>query len=277
MPVNKTMGKIETKYFTLGNEITAEQLHFFDKNGFIVFKNFISRAQTDIYKNEMELVGNKWIAEGIEKVNGIPIKYGKDGDGNKIVQRFCFLSQYSQPLHQLLQCEQLHLLPRFLYPYEGRIGENEKDGLVLNNYLRTPESKFTHMGWHTDSPRDLFMGQRIMPMLNIGIHLDDCPFANGGLRIIPGTHKQGFFKLMFGKKYYIDNSADKREVGFNIEAGDLTVHDGRIWHRVEPSPHTGKLSQRRVMYVPVVTGKYKPKNKDSNTPFYHRFNLKANH
>ncbi len=265
------MSRIESKYFTLKDTITQEQLDYFNTNGFILFKKFISKETTDLFKNEMERVGNEWINDGKEKVNGIPIKYGKDEAGNKIVQRFCFLSQYSKVLHELLQSERMNMLPTFLEPYEGRIGENEKDGLVLNNYLRTPDSNFTHMGWHTDSPRDLFLGQKIMPMLNVGIHLDDCPFANGGLRVLPGTHKQGFFKLMFGKKYYIDNSSDKLEVGFDIEAGDLTIHDGRIWHRVEPSPYTGKKSQRRVMYVPVVTGKYKPKSQDSKTPFYHRF------
>ncbi len=271
------MSRIESKYFTLQETISQEQLDFFNINGFILFKNFISKETTDLYKSEMERVGSEWIKDGKEKVNGIPIKYGKDQEGNKIVQRFCFLSQYSQVLHDLLESTQMNMLPTFLEPYEGRIGENEKDGLVLNNYLRTPDSTFTHMGWHTDSPRDLFLGQKIMPMLNVGIHLDDCPFANGGLRVLPGTHKQGFFKLMFGKKYYVDNSADKLEVGFNIEAGDLTIHDGRIWHRVEPSPFTGTKSQRRVMYVPVVTGKYMPKSQNSKTPFYHRFSKKAHH
>ncbi len=271
------MGKIEQKYFTLGEEITSEQLDFFDRNGFIVFKNFLSKEQTGHFKNEIKRVQAKWIDEGIEKINGVPLKFGEDENGNKIVQRFCFLSQYSDSLHELIQSPQIHSLLRFLSPYEGRIAEDEKDGLVLNNYLRVPGSKFTHMGWHTDSPRDLFMGQRIMPMLNVGIHLDDCPFANGGLRILPGTHKQGFFKLMFGKKYYIDKAADPREVGFNINEGDLTIHDGRIWHRVEQSPFTGIKSQRRVMYLPIVTGKYKPKTKESKTPFYHRFTAKAHH
>ncbi len=270
-------GKIENKYFTLGSEITAEQLEFFDKNGYILFKGFIAREKTDELKAEMKRVEKQWLEEGTEKINGVPLKFGKDQDGQTIVQRFCFLSQFSPVMHELLQSPKMHLLPDFLHPYEGRIAEDEKDGLVLNNYLRTPESKFTHMGWHTDSPRDLFMGGRIMPMLNVGIHLDDCPFANGGLRVIPGTHKQGFLKLLFGKKYYIDKDADPREVGFNIDAGDLTVHDGRIWHRVEQSPFTGIKSQRRVMYVPIVTGKYKPKTKDSKTPFYHRFTAKAHH
>jgi ectoine hydroxylase-related dioxygenase (phytanoyl-CoA dioxygenase family) len=145
----------------------------------------------------------------------------------------------------------------------------------VNNYLNTPNSGFSQMGWHTDSPRDLFLGQKIMPMLNVGIHLDECLFENGGLRLLPGTHQQGFLKLLFGKKYFIDNKDDQREVGFDMYPGDLSVHDGRLWHRVKQSPKFGEESRRRVMYIPIVTGKYKPKDDNSKTPFYHFFTSRS--
>ncbi|MGZ3939462.1 MAG: phytanoyl-CoA dioxygenase family protein, partial [Flavisolibacter sp.] len=105
----------------------------------------------------------------------------------------------------------------------------------------------------------------------VGIHLDDCPMENGGLRVLLGTHKQGMLKLLFKKKYFIDRKPDSKEVGLDISAGDLTVHDGRIWHRVQQSPFYGEKSRRRVMYIPVVTGKYMPKSDKSKTPFYHKF------
>jgi ectoine hydroxylase-related dioxygenase (phytanoyl-CoA dioxygenase family) len=82
------------------------------------------------------------------------------------------------------------------------------------------------------------------------------------------------FNLLFGKKYFIDNKPDPNEVGFDIEAGDLTVHHGSIWHRVQMSNKMGEESRRRVMYIPFVTGKYKPKHEDSKTPLYHRFTSK---
>jgi hypothetical protein len=78
-------------------------------------------------------------------------------------------------------------------------------------------------------------------------------------------------KLLFGKKQFIDHRSDPREAAFEIERGDLTIHDGRLWHRVEVSPNFGEKSRRRVMYVPIITGKFKPKNSTSKTPFYHRF------
>lgn len=265
------MTKLQVPNYTLSTELTPEQIQFFHKNGAIVFRNFINRETVDLFLREIKRIEQMWLDEGKEKVNGIPLKFGKDENGNKMIQRLCFTSQYSAILHEFVQDPRLKILLELVRPYEGRIGETEKDGLVVNNYVRMPDSAFTQMGWHTDSPRDLFMGQRIMPMLNVGIHLDDCPFENGGLRILPGTHKQGMFKLLFKKKYFVDHNPDPKEVGFDIHAGDLTVHDGRIWHRVQRSPHFGEKSRRRVMYIPVVTGKFKPKDKNSKTPFYHKF------
>jgi phytanoyl-CoA hydroxylase len=269
------MSKLNIEPFVLADKFTEEQLSFFNEHGFIHFKNFIPKETVNLYLKEISRIENQWLEEGIDKVNGIPLKFGADENGNKMIQRFCFLNQYSTPLKELLQSPQVQMITDLLYPYEGRIAETEKDGLILNSYIRTPNSKFTQMGWHTDSPRDLFMGHKIMPMLNVGIHLDDCSYEDGGLRVLPGTHKQGFFKLMFGKKYFVDNDSDPNEVGLDIHAGDLTIHDGRMWHRAQQSPFFGERSRRRVMYVPVVTGKFRPKHEGSKTPFYHRLASKV--
>lgn len=257
--------------FEFCDSLSEEQKIFFDKNGFIHFKHFISKENVALFLKETQRIEKNLIENNIEKVNGVPLKFGKDINGNKIIQRNAFLSLSSKILHEFLMDPRLNSLTELLYPYEGRIAENEKDGLIFNFFERTPNSSFTRMGWHTDSPRDLFLGHKIMPMLNIGLHLDDFAFSNGGLRVLPGTHKQKVFDLLFRKKYFIDNTPDPKEVGFDIEAGDLTVHHGSLWHRVQESNKYGIESRRRVLYVPVITGKYMPKSEISKTPFYHRF------
>lgn len=250
--------------------LTPHQLDFFYKNGYIHIRNFVKKETVKLFLSEVQQVQTKLLSSNTEKVNGIPLKYGNDVDGKVMIQRLAFTSKFSPILSEFLKDPRLHQLLPLLGNYDGRIGENEKDGLVVNHYVNSAFSQFKQLGWHTDSPRDLFLGSRIMPMLNVGLHLDDCPQTNGGLRVLPGTHKQGLFSLLFKKKYFIDNDPDPQEVGFDIEAGDLTVHDGRLWHRVQQSPFTGEKSRRRVMYIPLITGAYQPKGADSPTPFYHK-------
>ncbi len=269
--MKKGAPKFEYKTFTLGESLTEEQKEYFRKYGVIQFKNFISNETAELFIAELEKIEAQWLNDGVEKINGIPLKFGKNPEGKDMIQRMCFTNKYSDVLAEFLKDPRFELLLEFLAPYEGRIGADEKDGLVFNHYVNQPNSKFTQMGWHTDSPRDLFLGQKILPMLNVGIHLDKCPSSNGGLRVLPGTQNQSMLKLLFGKKQFIDHRPDPREVAFEIDRGDLTIHDGRLWHRVEVSPNFGEKSRRRVMYVPIITGKYKPKSENSKTPFYHRF------
>ena len=151
-----------------------------------------------------------------------------------------------------------------------RIGDDEKDGCVVNTYLNVPGSVYPRLGWHTDGLRDLFYLRRPKAMLNVGIHLSNCPKSNGGLRLIPGSHNQSMFSMAFRKPYFIDHRPDKQEIAVETKAGDLTIHDGRLWHRVAQSPHEGQLSYRRSMYVPYLTDEYAPKSEESSTPFYHR-------
>ena len=107
-------------------------------------------------------------------------------------------------------------------------------------------------------------------MLNVGIHLDNFATNNGGLRLLPGTHNKGIGTLLFKKFYFLSNKEDKNEIGLTVEAGDLTVHDGRLWHRVAQSPHVGEKSRRRVMYVPIITGKFQPRTEESKPLLYQR-------
>jgi ectoine hydroxylase-related dioxygenase (phytanoyl-CoA dioxygenase family) len=256
--------------FYLDSVLTQEQKDFFEKNGFIHFKNFISKETVSLILTESEKIQKDWIETDRKSVNGVPIKYGTDVDGKKIVQRFAFTNHFSPVLNDLLKDERFKALFDLIGTDDCRIGENEKDGLVFNHYVNTSESNFSQMGWHTDALRDIFYGNKVMPMLNVGIHLDYSSTDNGGLRLLPGTHNKGIRTLLFKKMYFINNKADKREVGLSVEPGDLTIHDGRLWHRVAQSPFIGEKSRRRVMYVPIITGKFQPKTEESKPLLYQR-------
>ena len=76
--------------------------------------------------------------------------------------------------------------------------------------------------------------------------------------------------MCFRKPYFVYHRPDKREITVETQAGDLTVHDGRLWHRVARSQRQGWPSIRRSMYVPYLTGPVEPKTDNSPTPFYHQ-------
>lgn len=256
--------------FSLGSAITAAQKDFFNQNGFIHFKNFIKQETVnDLIQASLQVQQN-WITKEKIKVNGIPIKYGKDLDGTPIVQRFAFINQHHAIFSELSHDPRFNVLLE-LIGKNARLGTEEKDGMVLNHYVNGLESKFTQMGWHTDGLRDIFQGQKLNPMLNVGIHLSNVKPENGGLRVLAGTHKQSLYSMLFRKKYFLDNKADAEETAIVPEAGDLTIHDGRLWHRVAQSTVAGEASRRRVIYIPIIAGKYEPKNDKSPTALYQRF------
>jgi ectoine hydroxylase-related dioxygenase (phytanoyl-CoA dioxygenase family) len=258
-------------YFSLEPSLTPEQKEFFETYGFIHFKNFVSKEAVTKMLQESERIQQQWIQEDRKLVNGTPIKYGKDVDGKTIVQRFAFLNQFGDIFQDFLRDPRLKTLFELIGAPDSRIGENEKDGLVFNHYVNTENSNYTQLGWHTDALRDIFYGNKVMPMLNVGLHLDQSSPENGGLRLLPGTHNKGIATLLFRKIYYLSNKADKKEIGLSVEPGDLTVHDGRLWHRVAQSPFVGEKSRRRVMYIPIISGKIQPRTDQSKPLFYQRF------
>jgi len=255
--------------FTLGDHITDLQKAFLERHGFLIFGGVLAKSEVAQVNTEVNRIESEWIEDNVESIKGVPIFQGMGLAGKPMLQRIPFTSLHSDFISTLIR--DARFMPvRRLIGEDTRIGENEKDGCVVNTYLNVPGSVYPRLGWHTDGLRDLFYGRMPKQMLNVGLHLTDCPVENGGLRLLPGTHHQGFFKMCFHKLYFVSHAPDPKEVAVETRAGDLTIHDGRLWHRVERSPHTGVASLRRSMYVPYLTDTFQPKDDGSTTPFYHR-------
>ena len=79
--MKKPIIKFEYKTFSLGSEITQEQKDYFKKYGVIQFKNFISSETALVFIDELAKIESKWLEEGVQKINGIPLKFGKDPEG----------------------------------------------------------------------------------------------------------------------------------------------------------------------------------------------------
>ena len=255
--------------FSLGKAgLTGEQQRFLDEQGFLHFGGFLAAEEVDAILGELRGVEDRWAAEGREKARGIPIKWGKDLDGRPFVNRFAFASLYSPALHERVSAPKFQSLAGLLGA-GFRLGEDEKDGMVVNHYVNLEGSRYKQLGWHTDGLRDLFLGHQQRPLWQIGLYLDDSPRSKGGLRLIPGTHKQGLAAQLFKKVHFLDHKPDPQEICIEARRGDLTIHDGRLWHRVARAEVTGEASRRRVAYLPFIDGPRQPKTEASPTPLYH--------
>ncbi|MFW6050365.1 MAG: phytanoyl-CoA dioxygenase family protein [Myxococcota bacterium] len=256
--------------FQLGDRVTEEQRAFLDEHGFLVFDQVVRPEEIARIAEELDRIEARWRAEGRKWVNGIPVFWGRGPDGRDIVQRFAFTSLFSEAIRELVHDPRFEPIRQLVGEgTRARIGDREADGVVVNRYYNVPGSASPRLGWHTDGLRDLFMGRLPRKMLNVGLHLDDCPADNGGLRLIPGSHRQGWAGFVLRKPYFVDHRTDPEEICIETRAGDLTVHDGRLWHRVARSARTGEASLRRSMYVPYLTGPFAPKDENSPTPLYH--------
>jgi phytanoyl-CoA hydroxylase len=253
--------------FRLGSEITPQQAAFLELHGFLHFSGVASADEVAAIASELARIEALWRGEGRRWVNGVPIFWGRC-DGLPVVQRFAFASLFSETIRRFVHDPRFEPIRR-LVGEDARVGDREKDGVVVNRYLNQPGSVSSRLGWHTDGLRDLFYLRLPQPMWNVGLHLDECPAESGGLRLIPGSHLQGFASMCFRKAYFVSHAPDPEEFAVETQPGDLTLHDGRLWHRVARSQRSGAASLRRSLYVPYLTGPYEPKHEGSGTPGYH--------
>lgn len=256
--------------FRLRADLTPIQLAFLDHHGFAVFDRVASQGEVQTILAELEDTGDQLIADGVQKVRGVPVWTGIGPDGDPMLERMGFSSVHSPYLSAFVQ--HLRFDPvRRLIGEDARIGHEEKDGVVFNRYVSGIGSLRPTIGWHTDALRDVFYNRRMPgPMLNVGLHLDRVRPGDGGLFLIPGTHTQSALSTLLRKIHFVSSQPDRNEIHVETWPGDLTVHDGRMWHRVQAPTTAGWDGMRRNIFVPYVCDAYQPKSEDSPTPLYQR-------
>lgn len=55
-----------------------------------MFRNFLDKERVATYISELQRLEKQWLDEKKDKINGIPLKFGKDDLGNTTIQRLCF-------------------------------------------------------------------------------------------------------------------------------------------------------------------------------------------
>src|SRR5579863_10365102 len=126
--------------FKLESTFTKEQLDFFNKYGFVHFTGVFTPEEVKEMIQGYEDAQEKLIKSKDKMVNGIPVIFGHDENGKRIVQRFPHTSQYSERLHQMVLDDRIQRLRNLLKYKTARIGEDERDGVVFNHYVNSKHS-----------------------------------------------------------------------------------------------------------------------------------------
>lgn len=257
--------------FRLESRLTREHVDFFETYGFIRFKRFVPRERAAALYKALNEITEALLRNGTTVINGVPLITGKRDDGTPFFGRIPFASLQHPAFREFLRDPRFQAIVDDLAP-GSRIGEDERDGLVVNRFRNNEGAKYKNLGWHTDSLRDLFYLEKPRRYLNVGFSITDSPMRVGGLRVLPCTHNQSIASMITTKAHFLDMKPDPNELAIETEAGDLTIHDGRIWHRTALAEVTGDASERCVTYLPIMDGPIIRKHDKSPTPVY--FHLK---
>lgn len=116
-----------------------------------------------------------------------------------------------------------------------RIGEDERDGLVVNRFRNEPGAKYKRLGWHTDSLRDLF-SREAAPLPQRRLLLHRLSAQVGGLRVLPCTHNQSIASLLTQKVHFVDDKPDENELAITAKGPVISPSTTAASGTAPPSP-----------------------------------------
>ena len=131
--------------FQLGATVTPEQQAFLDRHGFLHFSRVAAAGEVAMLAAEMDRIEARWIADRREKVFGIPLFFGRDDGGRPYLQRLAFTSVFSDAIRDFVRDPRFAPILALVGP-DARIGDCEKDGVVINRYLNAPGSVHPRLG-----------------------------------------------------------------------------------------------------------------------------------
>jgi len=213
------------------HHLTAEQVRFFDDNGYLILRNWIP---ADLIRRLQE-AGAGWIDQGMALENKENITWDEDyafkkaGD-RQVMYRVNYLHNkgYSASLELLGSPQVLAVAEslcgiNFVPTYESMVFKQENDGAAIR--------------WHQDA-----IHPRRWRIFNYDVYLDASRKGAGALFVIPGTQheKQPFCNIEDNYGWDVPQAIE-----VEMEPGDVLLHDVMVAHG---SPETHGAALRRTLY-----------------------------
>ncbi|QGQ94598.1 phytanoyl-CoA dioxygenase family protein [Paenibacillus psychroresistens] len=221
--------------------ITQQDQDFYKKNGYLLYKQplFSQEKQaelTSIFEEQWELVGRKLNSE-------LDTPHFRD----------------ERLLKFLLSDEVLDLVEPFIGP---------NIGLWSSHFICKEPFIGKQTPWHEDSAYWKGRLSSFEKIITVWLAIDRSNQENGCMRVIPGTHSNGFSdyeEVDEGANIFatqIKAIDDSKAVYFELEPGQSSLHDSRIIHGATPNPSPNRRCGYTMRYFSTEAKVIPDKNPD---------------
>jgi len=219
-------------------KLTNEQIAEFNKNGFLLLKNFADEKLCDAILSKAQEHLNKQIEpiESEEEYQG--------SDSSRITIR---------RLRQVYDREHIFkewMTDKKILPIlEQLLGEHPRLLLAHHNSIMTKlPHKSSVTTWHQDIRYWHYENDKL---LSVWLSLGDEYLENGLLEFIPGSHKMSFQPEQFDKRSSFRDDLEKnreiisKRVHYNLEKGDIVLFHAKTLHYA----HQNETDKAKISFV----------------------------
>ncbi|MBZ4189507.1 phytanoyl-CoA dioxygenase family protein [Niabella beijingensis] len=231
------------------NELSQEQIRYYQENGFVVIDDFLSPAELEEWREAVMVAVTE--RNGI-KIPGQDIKVGMDDGINedaeyfsKVFDQLLNLWQTNEQVRKIMTDERIGKMAAELAGADGiRIWH---DQALFKKPWANPTS------WHLDTPFWSFSDRKA---LSIWVALDDATLENGCLYFIPGSFKEttfenkGIGKNMDGIFEVYPQFKKVNSVAAKMKAGSCSFHNGLTIHGAGANMTSGYRRAMTCAYMP---------------------------
>lgn len=225
----------------MNTEVTPEQIAFYRENGFVVFDDFLTPEELEIWR--------KYVDEAVAQREDF-LMATRDARADKVF--------YEQVFIQRINLWNDHAGMKELM-FDARLGKMMADlagvdGIrIWHDQALIKPAWGNPTGWHLDNP---FWSFTSRDSLSIWVALDDATLENGCLYFLPGTHKLGGWDVTkigenVGDLFKIyPEWATMKAIPAPMKAGSCSVHNGFTAHGANTNMTPGPRRAMTCAYMP---------------------------
>ena len=205
-------------WFTFSGSVTAEQRSFYERHGFVVYRNVFDADDVNVIKSDAKHLEAQTLAGNIPAEHRDKVLVPSyDEHGQASLHRLPYFTLHCPGTRDIVEQRGLDALGPGLLGRPTWRFEDSIDGAVWQ-MKRRKHSSYSALDWHLDFPHD----HPVAPLVNVGIYLDAATTHNGCLVVVPGSHRFPARRL------------EPLGLPVVVEAGDVICHANNIFHHSGP-------------------------------------------